>query len=149
MRFTWAHAAVAIPITIVVVFTSVLIRSMSDEKKTELVTEDYYAKEIQFQDQIDRTKNALILKTVLEWNKIGENWQLGLKGDFNPNNAVGSLTIYRPSDSTLDFEVPMELDTNFTQLVSGKNFKKGKYQIQVRWTVNDLDCYLEKNVFIQ
>ena len=149
MKFTWAHAAIAIPITIVVVFTSVLIRSMSDEKKTELVTEDYYAKEIQFQEQIDRTKNALVLKTNLEWNKVGENWQLGLKGDYDPELAEGTLTIYRPSDSSLDFDVPMVLDVNFNQMVSGKNFKKGKYQIQVRWTANDLDCYLEKNIFIQ
>ncbi len=149
MKFTWAHAAVAIPITIVVVFTSVLIRSMSDEKKTELVTEDYYAKEIQFQDQIDRTKNALILKTELKWEKIGVNWELGLKGDFNPDEALGTLTIYRPSDSRLDFEEPIQLDSNFKQLVSGDKFKKGKYQVQVRWIGKGLDCYLEKNIFIQ
>ena len=58
MRFTWGHAAIAIPVTIVVVFTTVLIISMSDEHKTELVTEDYYAKELAYQDEIDQGRNA-------------------------------------------------------------------------------------------
>ena len=149
MRFTWAHAAVAIPVTIVVVFTSVLIRSMSDDKKTELVTDDYYAREIQFQEQINKTKNALILKTELDWRSNGGNWELGLKGEFAPELVKGVLTVYRPSDSSLDFDVPIKLDSNGTQLISGEKFKKGKYQIQVRWNASDLDCYLEKNIFIQ
>ena len=80
MRFTWGHASIAIPVIIVVVFTSVLIRNMADDKKTELVTEDYYAQEIQFQDQIDHTKNALILKTDLLWKREGDQWILGLNG---------------------------------------------------------------------
>ena len=149
MRFTWGHAAVAIPVTIVVVFTSVLIRSMSDDKKTELVTDDYYAKEIQFQKQIDRTKNALLLNTVLTWKRNGDNLVLGLKGDFNPKLLTGELTIYRPSDSKLDFVVPIVLNEEGEQFVATSRFKLGKYQIQVRWNVEGKDCYLEKNIFIQ
>ena len=149
MRFTWAHAAVAIPVTIVVVFTSVLIRSMSDEHKTELVAEDYYAQEIQFQQQIDQTKNALLLSTNLLWEREGDQWVLSLDGDFNPLELEGELTIFRPSDSRLDFIVPIELNENGRMTVAADKFKNGKYQIQVKWNVEGKDCYLEKNVFIQ
>ena len=149
MRFTWGHAAILIPVTIVVVFTSVLIRSMADDKKTELVTDDYYAKEIQFQDQLDRVKNALELNTDFTWTKNDPNWILGLKGDFKYSDVEGTLTIFRPSDSKLDFEVPIQLDSNYTLKVPSNKFVNGKYQVQVLWTVDDKDCYLEKNVFIQ
>ncbi|MGB0391546.1 MAG: FixH family protein [Salibacteraceae bacterium] len=148
MRFTWGHAAIAIPVTIVVVFTSVLIRSMADDKKTELVTEDYYAKEIQFQDQLDRVKNALELNTNFTWTKSEDSWVLGLSGDFTHKEVKGVLTVFRPSDSSLDFEIPIQLDSNFKQVVSASKFVKGKYQIQVKWTVNGKECYLEKNVFV-
>ena len=149
MRFTWGHAAVAIPVTIVVVFTSVLIRSMSEDKKTELVTDDYYAKEIQFQKQIDRTKNALLLNTTLNWVRKGDNLVLGLTGDFDSKLLTGELTVYRPSDSKLDFIEPIVLNEEGEQFVSRSKFKVGKYQIQVRWNVEGKDCYLEKNIFIQ
>lgn len=148
MRFTWGHAAIAIPVTIVVVFTSVLIRSMADDKNTELVTEDYYAKEMQFQDQINRTKNALELNTQIDWVKADNNWELKLTGDFDPTKATGEIHVYRPSDSKLDLDIPLELNNTGRQMISGKNFKKGKYQIQVNWMVEGAECYLEKHVFI-
>tara|TARA_R110002050_G_scaffold297339_2_gene458623 strand:+ start:34614 stop:35063 length:450 start_codon:yes stop_codon:yes gene_type:complete len=149
MRFTWGHASIAIPVIIVVVFTSVLIRSMADDKKTELVTEDYYAQEIQFQDQIDHTKNALILKTDLLWKREGDQWILGLNGDFAPGELTGELTVYRPSDSNLDFKVPILLNEKGQMSIPNARFKNGKYQIQVKWNVAGKDCYLEKNIFIQ
>jgi hypothetical protein len=149
MRFTWGHAAIAIPVTIVVVFTTVLILSMADKRKTELVTDDYYAKEIQFQDQLDRVKNALVFETDLSWVREGDFWVLGLKGDFESNPLEGVLKLYRPSDSKLDFELPIVLDSNYTQKVAHSKFVKGKYQLQVQWTVDGKECYLEKNIFIQ
>ena len=148
MKFTWGHAAIAIPVTIVVVFTTVLILSMADKRKTELVSEDYYAREIQFQDQLDRVKNALELKTDFTWEKVDGFWVLGLKGDFDPQEVNGVVTMYRPSDSTLDFDIPIALEVNSTQKIDGSLFQSGKYQVQVKWTVNGKDCYLEKNVFI-
>lgn len=149
MRFTWGHAAVAIPVTIVVVFTSVLIRTFADDKKTELVADDYYAQEIQFQQQIDQTKNALVLKTELLWERDGDQWILGLNGDYSPSEVSGELTVFRPSDSSLDFTVPIVLNENGIMSVPANRFKNGKYQIQVSWKVEGKDCYLEKNVFIQ
>ena len=149
MKFTWGHAAIAIPVTIVVVFTSVLIRSMSDDKKTELVTDDYYAKEIQFQKQIDNTKNALVLNTNLSWESSGDSLILGLTGDYDPELVAGELTVYRPSNSSLDFVVPIDLNVDGEQFIPRNKFKAGKYQIQVRWNVENKDCYLEKNIFIQ
>jgi hypothetical protein len=149
MKFTWGHASVAIPVIIVVVFTSVLIRSMADDKKTELVTTDYYAKEIKFQEQIDKTKNALVLETELSWVGVGDNLELGLIGKFNPEDVTGELVVYRPSNASLDFTMDISLDSSGIMRVPRDKFKKGKYQIQLSWKVNDLDCYLNKNVFIQ
>lgn len=149
MRFTWGHAAIAIPATIVVVFTTVLIMSMAEDRKTELVTDDYYAKEIQFQDQLDRVKNALAFETDFTWEKEGSYWVLGLTGNYDIEEIEGSLTLFRPSDSKLDFEIPMQLDSNYQQRVPAALMVNGKYQLQVLWKVGDKECYLEKNIFIQ
>lgn len=149
MKFTWGHAAILIPSTIVVVFTTVLIRSMADERKTELVTDDYYAKEIQFQDQLDRVKNALAYETDFTWKKEKDHWVLGLKGRFEIQAIAGTLTLYRPSDSKLDFDLPIILNEDYEQRVPNSKFAKGKYQVQVFWTVDGKECYLEKNIFIQ
>jgi len=149
MRFTWGHAAIAIPVTIVVVFTTVLIISMSDEHKTELVTEDYYAKELAYQDEIDQGRNAASLNTELTWASNRDYLTLGLRGDFDPEEIEGFINVFRPSDESLDFEEPLDLDENGNQNFDFEKFKVGKYQIQVFWTVGQTECYLEKNIFIQ
>lgn len=149
MRFTWGHAAVAIPVTIVVVFTTVLIRSMSDAHKTELVAPDYYAREIRFQEQMDKNKNAIELHTQLTFDAVEMGSLLLLKGDYLPEQVIGELTVYRPSDSKLDFTIPIKLDSNYTQFIARKLFEMGSYQIQLNWSVNGRACYLEKNIFIQ
>lgn len=149
MKFTWGHAAIAMPVTIVVVFTSVLIRSFSVEHKAELVTDNYYAKEIRFQEQIDHAQNASALNSELTWNKVNDTWVIGVSGDFNPAEITGKIIFFRPSDENLDFTVPISLDTLGKQTIVGDRFKNGKYQIQVEWTVNDTICYLEENIFIQ
>ncbi|HID39929.1 MAG TPA: hypothetical protein EYP36_10515 [Calditrichaeota bacterium] len=149
MRFTWGHAAIAIPVTIVVVFTTVLIRSMADEHKTELVTKDYYAKELAFQDQIDQTKNALLFHTVMEWTDNEKGFELKLTGDYSPENVTGTFKAFRPSSKSLDFDEPIQLDSNGVQSISANKFQIGKYQIQISWNVDGTDCYLEKNIFIQ
>lgn len=149
MKFTWGHAAIVIPVVIVVVFTTVLIVSLSEEHQTELVTDNYYAKELQFQDQIDQTKNALLLSTEFLFDRMESNYVLSLTGDFNPSDVTGTVLAFRPSDSKMDFETVIDLDSNGTQLFPRSHFSNGQYQIQISWNVEGKDCYLEKNIFIQ
>lgn len=149
MKFTWGHAAIAMPVIIVIVFTTALIRSFSDEHKTELVTENYYEKEIHFQEQIDHSKNASFLNSKLVWKKVDDFWIIGVSGDFNSSEITGTINFFRPSDENLDFLVPISLDTFGEQKIAGDKFGIGRYQIQVEWTVNDTICYLEENIFIQ
>lgn len=148
MRFTWGHAAIAIPVVIVIVFTSVLIISITKEQQTHLVVQDYYAKEIAFQDQIDFSKNAQKYGARVKMNAENNFWKIQLSGDFDPTQLNGSIVAFRPSDPNLDFELELELNQAGEQLISLNTFAKGKYQIQLRFDVNGDHCYLEKVVFI-
>jgi hypothetical protein len=148
MKFTWAHAAILIPILIVVVFTSVLIVSMSEDRQEQLVTEDYYAKELDYQSEIDNTENALGKGAVIEFQQEGSNFHLQLTGDFSPTECAGTVHFFRPSNEKLDVEIPLQLDSNGVQVIEGSTFQSGRYQIQINWELEGANYYLEKNVFI-
>ena len=64
MKFTWGHA-----ITLVfILFAGYILYFVyqSFQTNVDLVAEDYYAKEVAFQDRINQTANAVPFKDVIE-----------------------------------------------------------------------------------
>jgi hypothetical protein len=95
----------------------------------ELVTENYYQAEINYQDRIDQESLALRLdRTVITYHSIDKNLLLDL-----PSGTNGKLQLFRPSDSTLDREIAVTaLDSNLTS-VSLKDLKSGYWKVQLSW----------------
>lgn len=110
----------------------------------ELVTENYYQAEINYQDRIDQESSALRLdRTVITYHSIDKNLVLDL-----PSGSNGKLQLFRPSDATLDQErVVNVLDSNSTT-VSLVDLKTGYWKIQLTWTEGDKIYYEEKKITI-
>lgn len=147
MRFTWGHAAIAIPTIIAIVFTTVLIKAISLKGRAELVVDDYYAKEIGYQKNIDDTQNGQDVNLKLE---LITTPILGitLSADKSLAYASGSLNMFRPSNKQLDFEMNLVLDSaQFMKLPESK-LQTGAYQIQIQMEVDGQSLYIEQNVFI-
>jgi hypothetical protein len=108
----------------------------------ELVTENYYQAEINYQDRIDQESSALRLdRTVITYHSIDKNLVLDL-----PNGTIGKLQLFRPSDATLDREIAVNvLDTNHTS-VSLNDLKQGYWKVQLSWTEAGKNYYEEKKI---
>ncbi len=146
MKFHWGHGILIALLLIVVTFSTALVLSFSDEKNHELVTEDYYAKELAFQEQIDRSDNAKKAgySLVTEQNEGGLSVSItGLKAA----GVNGTAKLMRPSDEALDLTVP--LSTDGACLFKAIELKRGKYALTVSWEENDTSYLLEKQVFVQ
>jgi hypothetical protein len=108
----------------------------------ELVTENYYQAEINYQDRIDQESSALRLdRTVITYHSIDKNLILDLPGGTN-----GKLQLFRPSDATLDREITVNvLDSNRTS-VSLNDLKPGYWKVQLSWTEGGKNYYEEKKI---
>ena len=108
----------------------------------ELVTENYYQAEINYQDRIDQESLALRLdRTVIMYHSIDKNLLLDL-----PSGTNGKLQLFRPSDATLDREITvMALDSNLTS-VSLKDLKLGYWKVQLSWIEAGKNYYEEKKI---
>lgn len=109
----------------------------------DLVTKDYYKKELAYQEQINKVKRTNSLQEPLKW-AIQNN---GVVFSF-PKETVGgkvkaSVLFYRPSDSDKDLKVEVTPDTSGTCIVSSEKLTKGVYRMQVDWSVNDVAYYNE------
>ncbi|PZX51486.1 FixH family protein [Algoriphagus chordae] len=110
----------------------------------ELVTENYYEEEIKYQDRIDDSNSAMQLdREVISYNSQSKVIELDL-----PNGTIGSLQLFRPSDSSLDQKIKVEVTHTGKTEVSLDQLKTGYWKVQLNWSENGVDRYQEKKITI-
>lgn len=138
MKFSpwpWAIGLIMVSVLAgVIAFSARSIRSGVD-----LVAPDYYAQEIRHQDRIEAAQRALALGTnaVVTW----ESGQL-LVSIAGAAGATGTVTFYRPADSTLDRQLPLTLDESGRQN-SPVALAPGLWRVRTAWYQSGQEYYLE------
>jgi hypothetical protein len=110
----------------------------------DLVSENYYAQEIAYQDRIDRLANTEQLDTKPTY-KIGEQH---LNIGFPSAIESGNIYCFRPSDETLDFEHVLALSKQHQYQIPLTEFTSGIYKLKVEWIQNNTNYYQEQEIFI-
>lgn len=122
------------------ILTLVVISVRQDD--IHLVTENYYEKEIKYQDQIEREKSAAGLdREVLVFDSQSKSMQLDL-----PVGAKGNLQLFRPSDARLDQELSLDITEVGKTTVPLDKLKSGYWRVQLTWTENGVEFYKEKKI---
>lgn len=118
-------------------------------KKVDLVTDNYYDKELKYEEQIQKQKNLDTLAEKPNVEILKDNIKVTFPPVFIKESLSGSFHFYRPSDSGKDFETEIKLDTNNEQLFNTSNFAKGMWKLKITWSYNGNGFYTEKSFFIQ
>lgn len=139
----WGHGIVLAIIGFVAIIMTMVVISIR-MTGIELVTEDYYAEEIKYQDQIDRQTSANYLgREVIQYDAQQKTLLFDL-----PKGTKASLELFRPSDETLDQHLDFEVDTDDKMAVPVEKLKRGYWKVQLRWTEEGKEFYEEKKITI-
>lgn len=144
MRLNWGHY---ILISIVLFMTLILYMVFrSFQSDNELVAEDYYAQELQYQNVIEKRNRAGQLEQNVVWQSELEGIMLIYPSEYK--DIKGSIYLFRPSDKDMDLEIIIDPDSASKQLVPMSDLHRGKYILQVDWTHDEVDYFTEGVVFI-
>lgn len=146
MKLHWGHY-IAIFFTCFVVFMLFLVYKTFDIN-TELVTEDYYTKEIAYQSKIDKQTNTINYDANVEVVQSKDTVLFLFPSKFQDSLIKGSINIYRPSDLKKDLIIPISVKEN-RQFLFKNQLSKGRYIIYVDWKVDTLLFYTEKTIDIK
>lgn len=116
-------------------------------QKVELVSKDYYAQELKFQDRIDAIKNEKALDGSISHQFNGKELVLSADSSMNLNGLQGTIYFFRPSDSSKDIKVKMDFK-NGKQVLNTGVLLHGAYKMQLSWTINNINYFKEEVVFI-
>ena len=95
----------------------------SSTQKMDLVTTDYYAKELKYQEKIDEAKRTSALSKPLECSVVNEQISIKFPEDFSGKEIKGEVHLYCPSDEGKDLVQPFSTKDNLLNISLPKNSK--------------------------
>lgn len=138
---------------IVVVYSAFVIMTLSMvfffmRQKVDLVADDYYKQEIEYQGQIDKISNANSLKESIGFSYLPENRIVLLKFpvDHVGGGLQGKIHFYRPANAEEDKIFDINPETNGEQKIGVGSLSKGLWKVKITWAFGDKDFYNEKTV---
>ena len=146
MKINWG-TGIVIVIAAFISFIMYFVITMSTNNKYsyDLVTDNYYQQELQYQKQIEAEKNAknLIENVKLKHSEFGLTVNFPKDLDYKMIN--GKVFLYRPSNKQLDFEIPISISKPYL-LVPEKRLLDGRWNIIVSWTYEKKDYFFKKEL---
>jgi hypothetical protein len=109
--------------------------NIDDKYSHDLVTEDYYAEELAYQNDIDKLKNSRELDENITYQKTSEGLLIEFPKNLDFNKISGNVFLYRPSNKQLDFETPLSLSKP-NLLIPDKRLVDGRWNIKIDWQYN-------------
>jgi len=113
----------------------------------DLVSTDYYAQELNFQQKINATNNEKDLKSSITHTLNDKSITLSIDSALLSSDFSGTINFFRPSDSKKDVELKMNFVNN-EQVIDTKQLSHGAYKLQLSWTSNQKKYFKEEVIFI-
>ena len=139
-------------ITAFVLFGCFIGNMVRQAMKTDidLVSADYYKKEIAYQQHIDQLKatQRLSEQVLINQAQAAETISLVFPESSTPASVQGTVYFFRPSAAKLDFEVPLQLNSDHQQHIPTTELKKGLWRIQINWEVAGQSYFTQKDFTI-
>ena len=146
MKINWGTGILIVIILFLIAIISFVI--FSTTHKVNLVEEDYYPKELNFDSQIEKNSNTEALDEKLKFTQQKEFIVITFPGFVKEKQVEGTILVYRPSDYDEDKLYKIELDENGSQFIPTIDLLKGKYIFKVDWTFNEINYFQEEVVNI-
>ena len=117
----------------------------SSNEKFDLVTPDYYAKELKHQDKIDAIKRTSALTSKVAYEVANNTIIITLPTEFNNKELSGEILLYCPSDSNKDIKKSFTTGNSIVTIELPTGIK-GSYELQLNWNAEGREYYFEKKL---
>jgi nitrogen fixation protein FixH len=123
---------------------------MACSQKVDLVSADYYEKELKFQGQIDRAERTHreASGTAIAYDAARQQITVSLPPGHGQGNVSGSIELYRPSAAEMDRAIKLEPDAHGIQRLDAAGLAPGLWKVRITWTAENQNYYLEQKVVV-
>ena len=130
---------IVIALTLFIGFISFLVVKIMSQD-VDLVSEDYYKQEIDYEARIQKEQNGLNNAAKIELIDQEAYVVVQLPDSSSLTNVV--LNLKRPNDKKLDKSFKIEGTKTF--MLPKSSLEKGKYELTIDYTINGEECLMKK-----
>ena len=137
MKFNWGTGIAIFYVCFMAIMISFVVKSRTYDHS--LVVDNYYEEDLQYQTHYDKLINSQSTENSFEFKQSQNQIELSFPNQLS--GSEGRVHFYRPSDSHLDFELPLKLNTENQMIVATKKMQPGRWQMKCNWSVGEKDFY--------
>jgi nitrogen fixation protein FixH len=133
MKINWGTGLVIGMVLFIVFIMFMVMTMMTDERYDhDLVTEEYYEKDLQYQREIDAEKKGNTFSAPIRTERSQQGISLYFPPEIDTDKLKGKVSLYRPSNQSLDFDLPLVV-SNGSMLIPNARLLDGRWDIRVEW----------------
>ncbi len=133
-NFTWGHGIVLALGSFMIFILSMIFLFSRGQKNSELITDNYYEEELQYQQVIDAKNNADDLETKPVYSQNANGVSVKFPPEINNGNTKFQIDLHRAEDRNLDVIRELPLNNENALFLPGEILAKGNYVLRVMWT---------------
>ncbi len=148
MKINWG-TGIVIAFALFMAFILYFVFEVQSNSKydNDLVVEEYYKHDAQFGKEMQRTQNAQNLVEKPKVALTSEGVVITFPDAFVPNKIKGNVSLYRPSNKKMDFEVPISISSS-TLLIPKKSLLGGRWDINMEWQYEGKSYLTKETIYI-
>jgi hypothetical protein len=143
MKVSWG-TGIAIFFSLFVLFMLFMVYKTT-QVDFDLVSEDYYAKEIAYQGVIDKTQNYRKLNQNVLLERKDGGLILKIPAEAINQSSSVKLQLFRPSDGKLDRSLEFAGTSEIN--IPSTDFVQGKYLLKLEWETDSVGYYFEQEYY--
>ena len=134
-NLNWGHGLmIALGCFILFILSLIFIFPMG-KQNAEMISNNYYEEELQYQDVIDAKNNAAKLEKTPTYKSTTEGLLITFPETIKVDENVANFVLFRTEDSNLDVKKEVMLQHNIF-LIPAKVISKGSYTLKLKWKEN-------------
>lgn len=109
----------------------------------DLVVPDYYNQTLVYEEQISRKQNMAMLTEPVSVRVIGSDIHIVYPLELLSNTISGTISVYRPSDASMDKVFAVSPDSSGVQFIPGFDLSKGVWTLKITVISDEKEYYGE------
>jgi hypothetical protein len=147
MKLNWGTSIVIVFALFMCFILYFVYKVESDtNSKNELVVEEYYKHDAHFQDEMDKIQNANDLQEKPSITKNQDGILIEFPTSINPKDIHGKVSLYRPSNKNLDFEMPIS-NSSTSLLIPKRSLVVGLWDISIIWIYQGKEFIQKQTIY--
>ncbi|PHI19719.1 hypothetical protein CEQ90_11775 [Lewinellaceae bacterium SD302] len=146
-NFHWGHGIALFYTTFALTMIFAVIKSTSFDNS--LVTKDYYAQDIAYQQTMDRLSHSRELVRGVRVDKREDQYVLVFPIQDVGDDITGKVQLYSPVSSDRDLNWDLMAGEDGEQRIPLEKIPNGRYQLIVKWTDGKLQYQDEFPLYLQ